>query len=149
MLGMSVALYAPVTVAEPAVFVRKEVKLYPMSAPELMAELKAAPANGADVTSAPVAVAATDMAEDISLTMDDAVATESIVLFVMLTSSLTAGSRYLPRRFNSPGAYDVRLADTWLSSVVLHCACHEPILALVAATHFPETGTEPTKLEHP
>jgi len=112
MLGVSVALFAPVTVAEPAVSVRKEVKLYPRSAPELMAELKAAPADAADVTSAPVAVADTAMAEDISLTMDDAVATESVVPFVMLTSSRTAGSRYLPRRFNSPGAYDVRVADT-------------------------------------
>lgn len=98
---------------------------------------------------AAVSVADAEMAEEISLPIEDAVASGSVVTLVMLASSRIAGSLYLPRRLSSPGANDVTAADAELVSVELQLTCHEPILALVAATHFPEAGTEPTRLEQP
>lgn len=123
--------------------------MYPISAPELTAELNAAPAYGADVTSAPaVSDAETEMAEEISLTIDDAVAIGLVVTLVILTSLRIAGSLYLPRRLRSPGANDGIAVRAELGSEELQFACQEPILALVAATHFPDAGTDPTRLEH-
>lgn len=124
-----------------------------MPAPELTALLSAAPADGEEVMdAAALSVADKEMADEISLTMEEAVATGFSVLhfsFIVaeLVVSRTTGNRALPRPFNSAGA------DVWIvaesESVVLQTACHDPIFAFVAATHFPESGTEPTKLEQP
>lgn len=123
-----------------------------------MAELSAAPADGDEaMLTATSLVAEALMADDISLATADATAVtsevqgvEELVAVTLWASRIEIdGRRTLPLLLRSPGVYVLLTGSSDRLCVMLQWACHEPIRALVAATHLPFAGTDPTRLAHP
>lgn len=114
-----------------------EVKLVPTAVPVKIAELEAAPA---DAFTADGMSLATEEATMVTVTV-----CETDALVVMLLTSRMLGRRCLPLRLRSPGTYVV-LGEVGEAFVVAsQRISHDPILALVAATHLPFAGIEPTR----
>lgn len=126
-----------------------------MSVPDLIAKLNAAPADGDEVIVAATSLLADAFtSEDISLATDDATnvrvtVRDTDVSVVGLPTSLIDGRRLLPLRLSSPGAYVVLDGVAETSEMSLQRTCHDPIFALVAATHLPLVWIEPTRLMQP
>lgn len=114
-----------------------EVKLDPPAVPVKIAELEAAPA---DAFTADDMSLATEEATSVTVTVR-----ETGARVVMLLTSWMLGRRCLPLRLRSPGAYIVLDEVGEVLVVASQCISHDPILALVAATHLPFAGIEPTR----